>query len=83
MNKCPYDPTVLKGVPIGMLHCPECGEMILAGVPHPDYSLLGDPDPVTEEEWKTRKNPEHPCDHWDIDQCVCKGACGCHYKFKE
>jgi hypothetical protein len=27
------------GVPIGMFHCPECGEMVLAGVPHPDYSI--------------------------------------------
>lgn len=37
MTKCPFDPMTLKGEPLGMLHCPECGEMILAGVPHPDY----------------------------------------------
>lgn len=32
---CNYDPTELAGQPIGMLHCPECGCMILAGCPHP------------------------------------------------
>jgi hypothetical protein len=31
---CTYDPQEAKG-PIGMFHCPECGEMVLAGVPHP------------------------------------------------
>jgi hypothetical protein len=25
-----------------MYHCPECGEMVLAGVAHPDYSILED-----------------------------------------
>ena len=39
---CSYDPTQLKGLPIGQFHCPECGEMILAGVPHIDYSVLDD-----------------------------------------
>ena len=32
---CSYDPTELKGTPMGMLHCPQCGCMILAGVSHP------------------------------------------------
>lgn len=32
--KCGYDPTPLKGQPIGMFHCPECGAMQLAGLPH-------------------------------------------------
>lgn len=40
--KCTYDPTPLKGLPIGQFHCPECGEIILAGVPHIDYSVLDD-----------------------------------------
>lgn len=26
------------GAPIGMFHCPLCGEMVLAGMPHPDYN---------------------------------------------
>ena len=30
---------LLKGAPIGMFHCPECGEMILAGVPHINYDI--------------------------------------------
>jgi len=32
---CEEDPVRLKGQPIGMYHCPLCGEMCLAGVPHP------------------------------------------------
>ena len=38
--KCSYDPTPLIGLAVGMFHCPECGEMLVAGMPHPDYSLL-------------------------------------------
>jgi len=42
--RCEYDPGELAGQPIGMLHCAECGCMILAGVPHricdPDECLL-------------------------------------------
>lgn len=41
---CPYDPSVLVGIPMGQFHCPICGEMIIAGVPHLDYSLLDDLD---------------------------------------
>lgn len=33
-GKCPYEPEHLKGQPIGMLHCPVCGEMVLAGMKH-------------------------------------------------
>jgi hypothetical protein len=32
---CPYDPRELAGLPVGMLHCPDCGCMVLAGVEHP------------------------------------------------
>ena len=32
---CPHDPTIYKGMPMGMYHCPECGEMVIAGIPHP------------------------------------------------
>lgn len=40
MNKCAYDPKEMAGEPVGMFHCPECGEMVIAGMEHPDYSLL-------------------------------------------
>jgi len=40
MLRCDYDPVPMKGLPIGMFHCPECGEMIIAGLPHPDYDLI-------------------------------------------
>jgi transcription initiation factor IIE alpha subunit len=36
LMKCTYDPTTLLGKPIGMFHCPECGEMVIAGLPHPE-----------------------------------------------
>jgi hypothetical protein len=35
-TKCGFDPQPYKGQPIGMFHCPECGQMVLAGVEHPD-----------------------------------------------
>lgn len=35
MKKCTFDPEIYKDVPLGMFHCPECGEMVLAGLPHP------------------------------------------------
>lgn len=48
-DKCTYDPRPLKGYPIGMFHCPMCGEMVLAGVSHPDYSILDDGDVETDD----------------------------------
>ena len=38
--KCDFDPMIYKDEPIGMFHCPQCGEMVLAGVPHPDYDYI-------------------------------------------
>ena len=34
-DECPYEPEHLKESPIGMHHCPVCGEMVLATLPHP------------------------------------------------
>ncbi len=31
---CSHDPRTMAGKPIGMYHCPECGEMVIAGVSH-------------------------------------------------
>lgn len=39
MNHCHYNPRLLVGVPLGQFHCPLCLEMVVAGLPHPDYSL--------------------------------------------
>lgn len=54
-GQCPYDPRELSGAPIGMLHCPECGCMVVAGMHHPqcfigdcDYGTVLD-DPQTGE----------------------------------
>jgi len=43
MDKCIYDPSDLVDVPLGQFHCPLCGEMVLAGASHPDYSLQYEP----------------------------------------
>lgn len=38
--KCKFDPSLYKNKPIGMFHCPECGEMVIAGLPHLDYNNI-------------------------------------------
>ena len=45
-DQCPYEPEHLIGVPLGMFHCPLCGEMVVAGIDHPRERAL------TEEDWK-------------------------------
>ena len=32
---CSEKPELLAGQPLGMYHCPDCGTMVLAGIPHP------------------------------------------------
>lgn len=32
---CAEKPELLAGQPIGQYHCPDCGAMLLAGLPHP------------------------------------------------
>jgi hypothetical protein len=32
---CKEKPEELLGAPLGMYHCPDCGTMVVAGVPHP------------------------------------------------
>jgi len=46
---CPEDPLMLKSAPLGMYHCPVCGEMQVAGLPHgvPDEDYEG----MTGMEW--------------------------------
>lgn len=34
----PWEPQQLLGAPLGQYHCPHCMAMVVAGVPHPDYS---------------------------------------------
>lgn len=33
----PWGPQQLTNAPIGQYHCPYCGAMVLAGLPHIDY----------------------------------------------
>jgi hypothetical protein len=46
--------------------------------------MANEPWPVSQAEWEERikDDPEadmHPCDHWCITECLCKGACSCHW----
>lgn len=34
----PWEPQQLKGQPLGMYHCSYCGGMVVAGIPHTDYT---------------------------------------------
>jgi hypothetical protein len=41
---CPEDPARLRGLPLGMYHCPHCGCMVIAGMeghPHDVHCWLG------------------------------------------
>lgn len=34
-SECDYDPREIPlGTPTGMFHCPDCGEMVIAGMEH-------------------------------------------------
>lgn len=55
--ECSYDPAARAGQPIGMFHCPDCGAMVLAGLPHP-RSL---------DETFCAPELEH---YWDNDTCL-------------
>lgn len=37
---CDEKPETLAGAPIGMYHCPDCGAMVLAGIPHPNMCSM-------------------------------------------
>jgi len=37
-KRCKYNPKK-SGNP-GMFHCPECGDMVIGGMAHPDYRLI-------------------------------------------
>lgn len=36
----PWEPQQLDGAPLGQYHCPYCGAMVMAGLPHIDYTGL-------------------------------------------
>jgi hypothetical protein len=42
----PWDPQQLGGRPLGQYHCPYCGGMQMAGVPHLDWRDEPLPDPA-------------------------------------
>jgi len=66
---CNHDPKEMTGKPIGMYHCPECGEMVIAGMEHPDYSLL-------DEEAEALAMKQEHIDTGPHEGCTCK-YCNC------
>jgi predicted secreted protein len=38
--KCPFNPIIYLGSPMGQFHCPWCGEMVMGGMKHLDYGEL-------------------------------------------
>lgn len=38
-DQCPFEPEHMVGVAMGMFHCDVCGEMVVAGAPHPRRNL--------------------------------------------
>ncbi len=47
MLECPTKPEKLVKVPLGMFHCPLCGMMVVAGVPHPLVYVNEEPEAYT------------------------------------
>ena len=39
VKNCTYDPRLYSGEPTGMFHCPECGQMVIASLLHPDHGV--------------------------------------------
>ena len=43
MTSCPYKPELIpKDVPMGLFHCPDCGNMVIAGWAHPTDDQVKD-----------------------------------------
>ncbi len=52
----PWDPQQLKGAPMGMYHCPYCGEMEIAGLTHSDWDTI---------DWSALENTPQPTHEGD------------------
>jgi len=76
-EECSHDPMSLAGKSIGMYHCPDCGEMVVAGLPHPKR----EPE-VSEGEISPQ------CTYGDAEATKRCAACGkplcpsCGFRFK-
>lgn len=52
-GECFEHPEMLTGAPIGMYHCPGCGFMVIAGVPHPTKAQIEEFENDTgEKDWE-------------------------------
>ena len=51
---CDEKPEQLSGQPVGQYHCPDCGAMVVAGLPHPklcEQCLRGRSNISEREHW--------------------------------
>lgn len=62
--QCDYDPTQDTG---GQFHCPFCGEMVVAGMPHPDWEAMEDPNWPGWDELDRINQRDEPQEEWDGD----------------
>lgn len=46
----PWEPQQLVGAPLGQYHCPWCGAMVVAGMPHVDYADAEPPAPAPSDD---------------------------------
>lgn len=65
--QCPHDPRDLAGEPIGMYHCPHCGVMVIAGIPHPEVQRMAPRHQATDLRVDISGNPELWSDEDDFD----------------
>jgi hypothetical protein len=76
---CKEKPEDLAGQPIGQYHCPDCGAMVMAAIPHPPMCK-----PCIDRKHPSFDGPKVRADnlqYWiDLEECVCEsdtpiGAC--------
>jgi hypothetical protein len=52
---CPEQPVLLARMPLGQYHCPVCGVMCLAGLPHPSPAA------------PTEQDPRYPLEDYEVE----------------
>jgi hypothetical protein len=66
-GECFEHPEMLAGAPIGMYHCPYCGFMVVAGVPHPTKAQIEE----FENETGEPKGSMEDDPHWEPGDTEC------------
>lgn len=67
-GECTEHPEMLTGAPIGMYHCPACGEMVVAGLRHPTAEEIRLFNEGIDEELK---QAEQQTTEWEAGEAEC------------